>query len=191
MEITIQDLSAHDSAAIAQVAQLLLEGCLKHYPQAWPDSDSALQEVRDSLESNLEQRISRVAIAKNRQILGWIGGIRQYDGKVWELHPLVVRENVRRQGIGRRLVEDLENCVRALRGLTLWVGTDDEDAQTSLAGVNLYDNLWQHLAHIRNLKQHPYEFYLKCGFTLIGVMPDANGMGKPDIYLAKSLYSPK
>ena len=29
------------------------------------------------------------------------------------------------------------------------------------------------------------EFYLKVGFSLVGVLPDANGPGKPDIFLAK------
>ena len=38
---------------------------------------------------------------------------------------------------------------------------------------------------IRNLKGHPYAFYQKLGYTIVGVMPDANGRGKPDIYLAK------
>jgi aminoglycoside 6'-N-acetyltransferase I len=27
---------------------------------------------------------------------------------------------------------------------------------------------------------HPYEFYMKIGFSIVGVMPDANGVGKPD-----------
>jgi aminoglycoside 6'-N-acetyltransferase I len=82
-------------------------------------------------------------------------------------------------------VADLELRVRARGGLTLWVGTDDEIGMTSLAGVDLYPNVLEHLARIQNLKGHPYEFYQKLGFAVIGVMPDAKGWGKPDIYLAK------
>ena len=40
-------------------------------------------------------------------------------------------------------------------------------------------------AIVRNLGQHPYEFYLRLGFRIAGVLPDANGRGKPDIFLAK------
>jgi aminoglycoside 6'-N-acetyltransferase I len=117
--------------------------------------------------------------------LGWIGGIKQYDGNVWELHPLVVGGDTRGKGVGRALVEDLEEQVRQRGGLTIWLGTDDEDDQTSLSGVNLYPNVWEHLTKIRNLRDHPFEFYQKLGFVIVGVMPDANGRGKPDIYMAK------
>ncbi len=58
---------------------------------------------------------------------------------------------------------------------------------TSLSGVDLYpDPLW-HLAHITNFKGHPYDFYRRMGFAIAGVLPDANGPGKPDIFLAKSV----
>jgi aminoglycoside 6'-N-acetyltransferase I len=43
------------------------------------------------------------------------------------------------------------------------------------------------LAHIRNIKGHPFAFYLKMGFVLAGVVPDANGRGKPDILMAKRI----
>ena len=103
------------------------------------------------------------------------------------LHPLVVRSDYQSKGIGRALVSDLEGQVRQGGGITLRVGTDDEDNMTSLGGMDLYPNVLEHLSNIKNLKANPYEFYQKMGFTIVGVMPDANGFGKPDIIMAKSL----
>ncbi len=48
----------------------------------------------------------------------------------------------------------------------------------------------QQAAAIRNPGGHPYEFYQKLGYVIVGVVPDANGFGKPDIYMAKSLAPP-
>ena len=183
----IIDLQFNDEAAIQQVATLLVEGFKEHWPDAWPDLASELQEVHESFETG---RISRIAIDKSETVLGWIGGIRQYDGNVWELHPLVVKPGYQRQGIGRALVTDLEERIWERGGLTLWLGTDDEDGMTTLAGVNLYPNVWDHVAQIKNLRGHPYEFYQKLGFVIVGVMPDANGPGKPDIYMAKRVTRP-
>jgi len=53
--------------------------------------------------------------------------------------------------------------------------------------VNLYENLWEKIRDIRNLKHHPFEFYQKLGYVVTGVVPDANGLGKPDILMAKRL----
>jgi aminoglycoside 6'-N-acetyltransferase I len=186
--IKIVDLRPSDETAIQQIAELLVEAFREHWPEAWPDLESALQEVQESFESD---RISRVALDDSGAVLGWIGGIRQYEGHVWELHPLVVKPSYQGQGIGRALVSDLEAQVRERGGLTLWLGTDDEDNMTTLAGVNLYPNIWEHVARIKNLRRHPYEFYQKLGFVIIGVLPDANGLGKPDIYMAKPLHRPQ
>ena len=81
--------------------------------------------------------------------------------------------------------------MRERGGLTLWLGTDDEDNMTTLSGVNLYPDDFEHIAKIRNLRGHPYEFYQKCGFVIVGVVPDANGLGKPDIYMAKRISADK
>jgi aminoglycoside 6'-N-acetyltransferase I len=96
-----------------------------------------------------------------------------------------VRPDLQRRGIGRALVADLEARLRGRGALTLWLGTDDEDGMTTLSHVDLYPNVLEHLANIKNLRGHPYEFYGKVGFSIVGVMPDANGPGKPDIYMAK------
>ncbi len=105
--------------------------------------------------------------------------------RIWELHPLVVNPSVQRRGIGRTLVADLELQVRQRGGLTILLGSDDEDDMTTLSGVELYPDVWPHIKNIRNLHGHPFEFYQKCGFVIVGVIPDANGWGKPDILMAK------
>lgn len=186
MTTRIVDLTAEDEQAIEQAAELLVIGFQQMAPNAWPDMQTALEEVQEALEPG---RICRIALDENNQVVGWIGGIIVgYDNNVWELHPLVVHPNAQKQGIGRALVLDLEAKVRERGALTLMLGTDDEMNMTSLSGVDLYHNLWDKIQHIRNLKNHPYSFYEKIGFTIIGVMPDANGPGKPDIYMAKRLY---
>jgi len=180
----IVDLLPDDGAAIQQAASLLSRVIREHSADAWPDMAEALEEVREFFGPD---RISRVAVDEAGSVLGWIGGTPHYNGHVWELHPLVVQPDHQRQGIGRALVADLEALVRARGGLTLWVGTDDEDDRTTLSGTDLYPNPLEHLARIRNLRGHPYEFYQKVGFAIVGVMPDANGWGKPDIYMAKRI----
>ena len=180
----IVELRPDDEERIHQAAALLVEGFREQAPDAWPTIESALAEIRESFAAD---HVSRVALADDGTALGWIGAISQYDGRVWELHPLVVAPSFQRQGIGRMLVTDLEVCLRARGAQTLWLGTDDETGQTSLANVDLYDELPRRLASIRNLNHHPYEFYQRLGFTIVGVMPDANGIGKPDILMAKRI----
>ncbi len=177
----IIDLFPDDEEAIRRVAAMVVEG-FKGPISSYPDMDAALEEVRESFGPD---RISRVAVNEQGTVLGWIGGRSHYEGHVWELHPLVVHPDHQRKGIGRALVADLEELVQARGGLTLWLGTDDLDNRTSLSGVDLYPNPLQHLAQIVNVRGHPYEFYQKVGFVIVGVMPDANGWGKPDIYMAK------
>ncbi len=133
------------------------------------------------------ERICRAAVDENGDLLGIIGGIPGYDGHVWELHPLAVQPSLQGQGIGRALVEDFEEQVRSKGGLTITLGSDDEDSMTSLANVDLYENLWEKIRDIRNFKNHPFEFYQKMGYVITGVVPDANGFGKPDILMAKRI----
>jgi len=180
--VQIKTLQRADEKYIKQAAELLLEGFKEHWPQAWPDLAAALEEVDEALEAD---RICRVAIDANDNVMGWIGAISQYGGNVWELHPLVVDSQHRGKGIGTLLVRDLEEQVLQRGGITIVIGSDDEDNMTSLSNVDLYDDLFTRLANIKNYKGHPYEFYLKLGFKIIGVLPDANGLGKPDILLGK------
>jgi aminoglycoside 6'-N-acetyltransferase I len=177
----IVDLNENNQQ-IAQVAEVLLEGFRSTGSASWRSLGEALDEVRESLRPD---RISRIAVDENGRVLGWIGGIEEYAGNVWELHPLVVREDCRGRGIGRALVEDFERRVAERGAHTVRLGTDDEDCRTSLGGVDLYPDVLGKLGSIENIRNHPFAFYLKIGYRVVGVIPDANGFGKPDILMAK------
>ncbi len=181
--LRVVDLTIDQEDLITEAARLL-HGAFLNRTRAWQNPASARQEVLDSLSSG---RVSRAALDESGRVAGWIGGIPTYDGHVWEIHPLVVAPPARRQGVGRSLVEDLERIVRARGAFTLWVGSDDENGETSLSGANLYADVPGAIRAIRNLAGHPYEFYVRIGFTIVGVVPDANGPGKPDILLAKAV----
>lgn len=177
------DLPADDDNLMTQTANLLVICFDEAGGSAWPTLDVALAEVRESL---AEDRLSRIAVAEDGAVLGWVGAIRQYEYG-WELHPLVVHPRRQGQGVGRALITDLEQQVRERGGLTIYLGTDDENYRTSLGGVDLYPDVLAHAKEIKNLRRHPYEFYQKMGYVVVGVIPDANGPGKPDIWMAKRI----
>ena len=179
--ISIIDLLRDDDGRVEQTAALLV-AAFRATTESWQDLASALDEVRESF---ADGRVSRVALDTDGTVVGWIGGIRAYGGHAWELHPLAVRPDRLRRGVGRALVADLEERVRERGGTTVYLGTDDEDGRTSLANTDLYPNVWEHIARIENHGGHPYAFYLACGYAITGVIPDANGPGKPDILMAK------
>ncbi len=143
----IADLQPNDAAAIEQAAQALVAGFREHSPDSWPDLAAARTEVHEALEPG---KVCRVARATDGSVLSWVGGHLFY-ARVWELHPLVVSPAVQRRGIGRALVADLELQVRQRGGLTILLGSDDEDDMTTLSGVELYPDVWTHIEGWRAL----------------------------------------
>ena len=182
--MNIFSLTRDNEHLIHQAAQLLMDAFGEHWPDAWPTLEEGLKEVHEMLAA---ERICRAAVDENGNLLGLIGGIPGYDGNVWELHPLAVQPNLQGQGIGRALVEDFEEQVRLRGGLTITLGSDDEDDMTSLSNVDLHEHTWEKIQNIRNVKNHPFTFYQKLGYVITGVVPHANGIGKPDILLSKSV----
>lgn len=181
----VVDLSAQ-AAHTRDQAAILLHQSFNHV-LGWPTFAAAQAE----LAAIIQRGFARAAI-HDTILLGWVGGLPEYRGKVWELHPIVVRPEVRRRGVGRALVAAFEAEARLRGGITATLGTDDDTGITSLASVDLYRDIPRHLAELRDLgKEHPFLFYRKLGFVVTGVMPDANGPGRPDIYMSKSLSLPE
>lgn len=173
----IQDLVTDDEVAIDRAAALLVDA----FPHWTPTLETAREVVEEAL---AEDRICLVARTDD-DVLGWIGGLQEYS-HAWELHPLVVRSDVRGQGIGRALVAALEERVRQRGALTLYLGTDDDGPVpgTSAGEVALFPDVLSHAANLTVI-DHPTAFYRRLGFEVIGLIPDANGPGKPDVLMAK------
>ena len=153
-----------------------------NHTHCWQTKESVLKEVDESLGSDVK-RISLVAIS-GTEAIGWVGGIQMYS-HAFELHPMVVRRDWQGRGVGRALVARLEEEAAKLGALTVYLGTDDENFMTSLGGRPLFPDVLKQALTLENVKGHPFEFYQKCGYEVVGVFPDVNGPGKPDIWMAK------
>lgn len=177
----ILDLAGQSELLLDRAAALLVEAF--DQPHGWPTMERAREEVAHVLQEGFAR-----GMVEEATLLGWVGGLPEYHGKVWELHPLVVRRSRRKRGIGRALVEAFEAEARHRGGLTATLGTDDDSGMTSLADADLYADIPRHISELRDLgRNHPFLFYRKLGYVVTGVMPDANGAGKPDIYMSKRL----
>ncbi len=76
MEIT--NLTNEDGL-VRQTADLLVVEFSNNETNSWKTIESASEEVLESLG---EGRISRIAIDEHDKVLGWVGGIEEYDGNV-------------------------------------------------------------------------------------------------------------
>ncbi len=153
--------------------------------QAFPHCYSS--NTNEEIQNCLDESKVLLAAVEGDVLLGFVGAIPQYGVTAWELHPLAVYQKYQSQGIGTKLCFALENVLRQKGCLTIYLGCDDESDATTLSNTNLFVDTYEKIINIKNINKHPYEFYQKVGYKIVGVIPDANGIGKPDILLAKSL----
>lgn len=181
MSIAIGDMAGLGDSLLAEAARILRQALPS--PTAYKAPGEAEAEVAETI--SLPDRFGLAAL-EGDALRGWIGAIRGYSHSL-ELHPLVVDPPFQGQGIGRRLVEALEVRARADGYLALWLGADDDFSGTSLSGVELFPDAFSRAAAVTASRRHPLGFYRRLGFEVVGVIPDANGPGKPDILFSKPL----
>ena len=103
---------------------------------------------------------------------------------MWELHPLAVLPEMQGRGIGKNLVEDFEEQVRARGGLAITLGPDDQDNMTSLANIDLYETCGSGLGVFATTKDIPISS-VNMGYVITGVVPHENRVGKSAIITSK------
>jgi aminoglycoside 6'-N-acetyltransferase I len=179
----IVDFAALPSSRHTEAASIL-RNALAHLPSAYNAAGEAEAEV--ALRCADSDWLGHAALEGDR-LLGWIGAIRTYSHG-WEIHPLVVAPDRQRRGIGSALLAALEARARGEGVLTLFLGSDDDYGGTSLFGRELWPNAVGHVAAIEaTARGHALTFYRRHGYEIVGLLPDVNGLGRPDIMLAKRL----
>jgi aminoglycoside 6'-N-acetyltransferase I len=164
---------------LRSAAARILTAAFSHIP-VWSTITEARAEVDECFSAD------RVAfgVTLDGDLAGWVGAIKHSE-PLWELHPIAVRPDAHRRGVGRLLVETLEDEAERQGALTISLGTDDEFGGTNLFGTDVYPTPLEHLTQLRVVTAHPYQFFERLGFSIVGVIPDANGPGKHDILMAK------
>ncbi len=169
------------TAAQREQAADILHRALAHQASAY-----SRNEARAEVASFDGEGRAAFAALDDGAVAGWIGVLYIYD-HAWELHPLVVDPAHHGCGIGTALIAHLEDFARAHEVFTLYLGTDDDFGGTNLSGVDLFPDPLAKLAALAPAKGHPFTFYRSRGFAVVGVIPDGNGFGQPDILMAKRI----
>lgn len=183
-EAQIVSLKPSDSERIDAVCALLVSAFRDLSPAWVPTVDAARPVVLGALGPRMLNR----ALILDGRVAGWIGARHAY-GSVWEIHPLAVDETVRGRGCGRALVEDIERIVKRLGALTLLLGTSDELGRTNLTGKDLFADPAGALRDLASSDRgHPLGFWQSLGYVPVGLIPNAEGAGKPTILLAKPIH---
>ena len=164
---------------LAQCADILREAFARI--EAFSGPSEAEAEVASFLRD--PDRFALAAVEAGA-VLGMVGAVDTYSHAA-ELHPLAIGPAHQGLGLGAALTAALEARLAEMGKLTVYLGTDDEIGGTSLFGAELFPDALAKLAAITETTGHPYFFYLKLGYEPVGVVPDANGYGKPDILMAK------
>jgi aminoglycoside 6'-N-acetyltransferase I len=183
------DLHEATPDTLDQAAQVLHAAFTALGNTTWPTVTEAKREVEECIDPSF----LCYACLRGDRVVGWIGMRPMYGDYTWELHPLVVDPRFQGSGTGRFLLEHIEREAyqRGVQGVVL--GSDDQTNSTTLSDFD-FDHgkisaAIDTIAHKpgRGVSRHPFEFYQRCGYRVIGVVPDANGPGEPDILMWKRL----
>jgi len=168
---------------IKEAEKMLIETFSK--ANMWPDLDK--NKAAETVNKCLNDKNICLGITVNNSLIGWIGLRPMYE-KTWELHPMVVKNDCQKKGYGKILLKEAEKIARENGIIGIFIGSDDETNKTSLSDKEITgENIFDEIKNIKNYKNHPFEFYIKCGYCIIGMIPNANGPKKPDILLWKDI----
>ena len=183
MEYEFCNISESEETKI-QAAEILYITFVEYNENLWLKN---MEEATEEVEECIKEENICIGIKINGKLIGWAGLKPMYD-KTWELHPIVIKKEFQGKEYGKKLLNEIEKNALNNGIIGIVAGSDDETNSTSLSDKEINGkNIFEEIKNIKNYKNHPYEFYQKCGYTIIGIIPNANGQNKPDIWLWKDI----
>ncbi len=168
-----------DERFVDEAAELL-EAVYPHLALTPGDAEEEIRRVQT------DESIFIVRVVED-ELIGMIGARPTHGSTGFELFPHVVEPTEQNQGLGTVLLYMLEQEL-ARRGATvLFLATEDEFGDTTLFDADLFAQTFESIRSMKAVNWHPFVFYRRRGFQVVGVIPDAFGVGKPDILMAKKI----
>jgi len=177
----IVELKHSDELWIDDISGFLYTCFRKYSPEWLPNLEASREEVKESFQQNRRSRV----LLKGGKVIGWISAFT--DKHCWEIHPIAVLPEEHRKGYGKLLVEDISTLAKESGAVSIWAGTGDETNSTSLSNLDLYQCMTKAIENFNAPTDHAANFWLDIGFTLVGVLPDEEGLGKPGLHFARRL----
>lgn len=182
VEIEIFDPS--DEVRLAEAA-VVLHAAMVTLSAAWPTPEAALGELVEL--ARIRETLFWIALDPGGKLCGVVGGRPRHVGQTFEMHILAVDPARRRRGVGRALVAALDAGASDRGYRVLYAPVPDESGHSSLAGAGLFPKPLEALGSLTWSEASPLGFFMKLGFAVAGVAPDAHGAGKPEITLARPI----
>ena len=173
-----------DSLETIEQASVML---METFPKAdmWPDLDETI--AKETVDDSIGDKNICIGLKIDNELIGWVCLSPMYE-KTWELHPMVIKTEFQGKGYGKILLNELERIAREMGIIGIILSSGEETNKTSLSEKEIIgEKIIGEIEKIKNYKNHPYEFYIKCGYSIYGLIPNAYGLNKPDIMLWKDI----
>lgn len=175
-----------------QEAATLAFAAMEPVSSAWPTFDACLGDLLDA--TRREDSLLLAAATPDGRLCGLLSAFPAYVGQILRLDLIAVAPDLQRRGVGSALLGSLQIAARARGFHSVLTSYPDEAGRTPLAGRNLYPSPLASLSEFDRTAadsplsaDSPLAFFLRSGFALTGVVPDAHGAGRPELLLARRL----